>query len=367
MRASHRLGTLTIALLLRHAAGQRWAKIPPQPSPVRETRTLRVETNAEGTKVAPGATLRLFSATGAGSVERIQFAAIGDVLAQEVSSITITVDGVSYSAPTGIFFLNQWQSDGGLAAGNLFATKNLANTYAQENGNPVNGMGAYRKIYIPYYRSLYITYTNASSHPASLYSQIDYYEGLSPAGLHPSIQTYFHMYTYPFTTLTQFSRITFLPQVSGPGQLDSIYLLASGKALAPQWLEANPSISMDGSAYTYGGTEDFFGGQYYFAEFPVHTDEFGVARIGHGSNGVYYTAMYRYFHDFPAVFRSSLSFTWANGQRGEGTPPTIIAAANIVYYTQNGPDKNPAAPVVLEGPGTHLVAPMPVAPMSPVQ
>lgn len=337
---------LALALALSPAIAQSaHGKAAPVELP-RETRTLRVATNAEGTLVEPGVTFTLFSANGAGSVERIQFAAIGDAMGQENSVITIIVDGVSYSATTGVFFLNQWQSDGGLAAGNLFATRNLANTYSQVNGNPVNGMGAYRKIYIPYYRSISITCTNASPARVALYTQVDYYAGKPPAGLHPATQTYFHMYTFPFTSLAQFERITFLPSVTGPGQLDSIFVLASGLAPSPQWLEANPNLDIDGVPYSYGGTEDFFGGQYYFVELLVHTDEFGVARLGMGSNGVYYTAMYRYFHDSPVIFNSSLSFTWANGQKGEGTPPTIRAAANIVYYTETGPDTNPAAPVV---------------------
>jgi hypothetical protein len=85
-----------------------------------------------------------------------------------------------------VFFLNEWESDGGFAAGNLFATKNIANTYSQANGNPVNGMGAYRKIYIPYYKSITITYTNASSANAVLYTQVDYYKGKASPGIHPA-------------------------------------------------------------------------------------------------------------------------------------------------------------------------------------
>ena len=217
MRFNSRVCGLGLALLLSQASAQSTNRYGSQNEPPRENRTLRVATNAEGTPVAPGATFTLFSANGAGSVERVQFAAIGDVLAQENSRITIDVDGVSYSATTGVFFLNQWQSDGGLAAGNFFATKNLANTYSQINGNPVNGMGAYRKIYIPYYRSISITYTNASQTTASLYTQVDYFSGKPPLGLHPRTQTYFHMYTYPMTRLAQFEHIEFLPSVVGTG------------------------------------------------------------------------------------------------------------------------------------------------------
>jgi hypothetical protein len=60
--------------------------------------------------------------------------------------------------------------------------------------------------------------------------------------------------------------------------------------------------------------------------------------------------MYRYFHDFPLVFHTSLSFRWANGQKGEGTPPTIKTAANIVYYTELGPGTNPPAPKLVLSP-----------------
>lgn len=115
-------------------------------------------------------------------------------------------------------------------------------------------MGAHRKIYIPYYRSISITYTNASPAKAALYTQVDYYAGKPSAGLHPATQAYLHMYTYPFTTLAQFDRIAFLPSIAGPGQLDSIFVLASGLAPSPQRLEANPSLDIDGIPYTRGGT-----------------------------------------------------------------------------------------------------------------
>ena len=85
-------------------------------------------------------------------------------------------------------------------------------------------------------------------------------------------------------------------------------------------------LNTNGVPYAYGGTEDFFGGQFYFVELPVRMDDFGVVSRGPRSHGYFYTTMYRYFRNFPVVFHSSLSFTWENGQRGEGTPPTINTA-----------------------------------------
>jgi hypothetical protein len=104
MKCILRFSALGFSFLLTQANAYPADKKLPQIEIPRETRTLRVATETEGTPVAPEKSWTIFSARGAGSVERIQFAAMGDAVAQESSTITITVDGVSYSASTACSF-----------------------------------------------------------------------------------------------------------------------------------------------------------------------------------------------------------------------------------------------------------------------
>ena len=111
--------------------------------------------------------------------------------------------------------------------------------------------------------------------------------------------------------------------LSAPGQVE------------PHWLEMNPDIAVDGSDYRYGGTEDFFGNQFYGDQFHGRADEYGIARYYKSNppdNTTYWTA-YRYFRESPMMFNTSLGMTWQNPSAGNG--PATRVGTLAVYYTTN--------------------------------
>jgi hypothetical protein len=309
---------------------------------VRETRTLSVVELKSPPLVNNGATL--FSATGAGNVERIQFAMIyndGNPTAANLGAqtiLTIAVDGNTYSCTLGMFLL--WNgyatSDGVAATGDLFLTKYLGITNATSASNEI--IGGYRRIYIKYNSSINISVKMPSAFGGGIYSQVDYYPGVAPVGRYPATRNVFHMVVndWASSTIAPNQVLTILPTVSGPGELESIYFVSSAPGqVEPGWLEQNPDIKVDGTDYRYGGTEDFFGNQFYADQFHGRTDEYGIARYYKSNppdNTTYWTA-YRYFRESPMVFTSSLGMIWTNTIAGSG--PATQVGTLAVYYTTN--------------------------------
>jgi hypothetical protein len=306
---------------------------------IAETRTLSVA-YLKGYNLAGGSSLTLFSATGAGNVERIQLAggweysaALPPVAAN--SMLTIAVDGRSYSCTLGMFLL--WNgystSDGAEATSDLFLTKYLGITTGTSQS-----VGGYRRIYIKYNSSIQISITMPPSMNVVWWSQVDYYPGVAPVGRYPATRNVFHMVAndWASSTIAASQVLTILPAVGGPGELESIYFVSSAPGqVEPHWLEISPDITVDGTDYRYGGAEDFFGNQFYGDQFHGRTDEYGIARYYKSNppdSTTYWTA-YRYFRQSPMVFNTSLGTTWLNMNTGDG--PATKVGTLAVYYTTN--------------------------------
>ncbi len=307
-----------------------------------ETRTLSVVALKSPPLVNNGATL--FSATGSGNIERIQFAmtyndgspTVANLGAETV--VKIVVDGKSFSCSLGLFLL--WDgyatTDGAEATSDLFLTKYIGITNATSTSNQF--IGGYRRIYIRYTSSISISVQMPSAFNGAIYSQVEYYPGVAPAGLYPATRNVFHMVVNEWegSTIAPNQVVTIIPAVSGPGELESIYFVSSAPGqVEPGWLEMNPIITVDGTVFRYGGTEDFFGNQFYGDQFHGRTDEYGIARYYKANppdNTTYWTA-YRYFSESPMVFNSSLGMIWQNGNTGN-RPATRVGTL-AVYYTTN--------------------------------
>ncbi len=311
---------------------------------VRETRTLSVAF-LKGTNVAGGGSLTLFSATGAGNLERIQLAVqynSGNPATSPLganSVITISVDGKSYSCTLGMFLL--WNgyttSDGATATNDLFATKYLGITSGTSASNEKNG--GYRRIYIKYNTSINISITTPPGPTTSgWWSQVEYYPGVAPAGRYPATRNVFHMVVNDWATsaIAPGQTLTVLPAVAGAGELESIYgVFSAPGVVAPQWLESTPDITVDGTDFRYGGTEDFFGNQFYGVQFHGRADEYGIARdfsSGPPDNTTYWSG-YRYFKESPMVFGSSVGMTWQNVAAAAG-PATQVGTLAVYYTTE---------------------------------
>jgi len=312
---------------------------------VSETRTLGVVA-LKGSPLNAGGSYTLFSATGAGSVERIQLAVVytnGSPTVAQIganSVITIAVDGKTYSCSLGIFLL--WYgystSDGTLATGDLFLSKNLGITNA--TSTLPQFIGGYRRIYIPYKSgiSISITAPSVTTSTMNFYSQVEYYPGAPAAGLHPATRNVFHMVAneWASSTIASNATLTMLPNAVGPGELESVYFVSSAPGHAePYWLETAPSITVDGTAFLYGGCEDFFGNQFYGDQFHGRADEYGIARYfssGAPDNTTYWSG-YRYFSESPMLFNNSLGITWLNG--ADASHAATRVGSLVVYYTEN--------------------------------
>jgi hypothetical protein len=111
--------------------------------------------------------------------------------------------------------------------------------------------------------------------------------------------------------------VNILPAVAGVGELESIYFVSSAPGPTElAWLEQNPDITVDGTDFRYGGTEDFFGNQFYGDQFHGRTDEYGIAR---------------YFSS--GAPDSGIAMVWQNANTGN-LPATLVGSL-AVYYTEN--------------------------------
>jgi hypothetical protein len=331
----------------------------PSSTPVYETRPFSVASQ-KAVRIYPGGvgggqSVNILSATGPGNVARIQLAAgWGYVTPVDVAQrllITIVVDGQTYTAPLGMFMLWDGWSTLNNSTGPSTALQASSSQFflSKYLGIAIGGdaqMGGYRRINIPYQSSISITVSNPSDNATSafVYSQVEYYPGVAPAGLYPPTQKVFHMVTNDWRTssIVPDQVVTFLPTVSGVGELESLYFVSSAAGSlfgAENWLELAPIISFDGNLFSYRGCEDFFGTQFYGMFGITRGDEYGQGISFAGQNlgttdAVTYWTGYRYFKNCPLRFNSSLGINWTNLDTAFGNPATQVGSC-VVYYTES--------------------------------
>ena len=154
-----------------------------------------------------------------------------------------------------------------------------------------------------YNSSIRISIANAPGNAIIWFSQVEYFAGAAAAGRYPETRNVFHMVVvndWSNSTVAPAQTLTVLPTVKGAGELESIYFVSSAPGpTEPGWLEMPPTIAVDGTAFVFGGTEDFFGNQFYGDQFHGRTDEYGIARYftsGAPDSTTYWSA-YRYFRE----------------------------------------------------------------------
>ena len=282
----------------------------------------------------PGGTAQLLNRTGAGNITMLQVAmvAIGgnpDDRSNATINATIQICTNGEAAPCqhadiGTFFLLH-----GVPAPPFSFSDNFAITEYQ-NGT----IGAYRRIMIPYSNGVTVSIINGSATVGTqIYSQVYFYSGTPGPNVTGSRRKVFHMATTPFVSVDQFAPID-LVNTTGRGQIEGIHLFVFKQTGGPpSWLEGDVTWSMDGVQMgNAGGTEDFFGGQYYWGQLQFATDSWGVMKNGVFSGSYYATGMYRLFNKDPMVFDSSYKLTWHNGQLNQSSPPGPVLMSSIVFY-----------------------------------
>lgn len=307
-----------------------------------ETRLLRVQkvepfltgTGDETGSNLPGSigsSITLFSDTGPGNVESIQIAMAGcetDATYFD-TTVDITVDGVlRASIPMGLLFL--YYGRGQLP----FLSENLALTRVADPAT-ARDMGGRRALYIPYQTSCLIELTNGGTGTPHIFSQVEYRNGAVPSGRRQE----FHAHVKSFgSAVAAHATFTPLPEVTGRGVIDSLQVWAWASATTvTRWLEGTPTVAIDGYDFQYGGTEDFFGIQYYGGDLANGsarcTASRGIPMINLTAvDGTYYTAMYRFLKD--QIFDTSAAITMTNGQanQGGGSPPSLNVTSLCIYY-----------------------------------
>jgi hypothetical protein len=286
-----------------------------------------------------GNTVTLFTDTGAGNVESIQLAmaTCGTDGTYFDSTIEITVDSVLVaSIPVGLFFLHYGKPT-------VYMTTDLALTYWTDPAS-ARDFGAFRKIFIPYTTNCTIALKNASTGQPDIFAQVQYRTGAPDTDVYGSRRIIFNASVVGFTSTTAYSTFTPLASVSKVGILDSVQVFVFGSSVTQgnRWMEGNVTLTIDGSAEVWGGTEDFFGVQFYglgLANGTARcTNDRGMPQIAtngaSGSSGTYYASGFRFFRE-PVIFDTSLAITMKNGHanQGGGSPPTLSFASLVIYYT----------------------------------
>jgi hypothetical protein len=291
--------------------------------------------NDSTNNLAPGQSFQIFSASGAGNVSLIQLALVGvggspgdrnNVIIN--GTIQICTNGEAApceQSDLGTFFLVH-----GVPAPPFTASDNFTVTEYTE----FTSMGAFRRMFIPFTNGCTITITNKSTVASGrLFSQVYYYQGAPPPQLTGTRKKTFHMATIPFTSIAQFAPVNLI-NIAGRGQIEGIHLFVYNQTTGqPTWLEGDVDWTIDGTnTGAAGGTEDFFGGQYYWTQNQYASDSWGVMKNGAFDGSYYATGMYRLFNKDPMVFDQSIQIVWHNGQTGQNTPPGSVNLSAIVFY-----------------------------------
>jgi len=303
-----------------------------------ESRKLQVKelqpVNATDFNLAPGGTTQLVNRTGAGNVTMIQLALIANAGAATEragatidATIQICTNGEAapcQHADLGTFFLLHGMPTPPFSYSDNFAiTDYLAGQF-----------GSFRRLMIPYSNGITISIINKSTVVgAQIYSQVYFYSGTPGANVTGTRRKTFHMATVPFTSINQFAPVDLI-NVTGRGQIEGVHLFAFQATTGlPTWLEGDVTWNTDGVQMgNAGGTEDFFGGQFYWGQLQYGTDSWGVMKNGPFAGSLYATGMYRLFNKDPMVFDSAYKLTWHNGQVNQGTPPGSTMISSIVFY-----------------------------------
>jgi hypothetical protein len=315
------------------------AQYQPSSSYMEDSRKLQSQAvqpaNDSTLNIAPSQSVQIFSATGAGNVSMIQLAMVGSGGSQYdrndvIINATIQICTNGEAAPCeqsdlGTFFLVHGVPTPPFAYSDSFTVTDY---------NEYTSMGAFRRIFIPYSNGCTITITNKSAVASGkLFSQVYYYQGAPPPQLTGTRKKTFHMATIPFTSIAQFAPVNLI-NIAGRGQIEGIHLFVFNQTTGqPTWLEGDVDWTIDGAINgAAGGTEDFFGGQYYWTQNQFATDSWGVMKNGIFDGSYTATGMYRLFQKDPLVFDQSMQIVWHNGQAGQNTPPGSVYLSAIVFY-----------------------------------
>ena len=278
----------------------------------------------------PGRSVTLAEVAGQGVVTHL-FLALGseDIAGRASSLVKIYVDGES--APSivtdvdGLF---------GAFGGATFKTR-----YIGSDGlhNATLAVGGYIYFDIPFGTALRVELENGSTtSTGTVWSILSYALG----GTY-DWGRYGRLRNVNFATTGNMLRIAsyaeeVLADIAGRGALFAVMFFLECEA--PYWrpLEGNFRFYVDGEttpSWESSGTEDYFGGSFYFNGGPFAAEYLGAPLIDHANRRL---VGYRFHVPDPIVFDRSLKVTWMNGEPDGGAlSADSLIAGNVWYYTDH--------------------------------
>jgi hypothetical protein len=281
----------------------------------------------KGAPLPASLSVTLFSSTsGPGNVDFLQISSLGT----RAVNVRITVDGVQQPDIPLEDFLCAINTSA-VVPMFTFITDDFALTE-----NEATGVTGYRRIFIPFNASCSVVLVNNSAVTTYYWTQVQYRIGAIPWAVYGPYKRVFHVQYNPPVSIATTSP-TILPTVTGSGVIEGINFnviqQGSGGPNYDGWMETKPTINTDGINFIYGGTEDFFGTNFY-----------GQYTIGKQSNyagivfnsqitiaGTTYNAAnsFRIFKPDPIIFNNYVSFQW------NSTAANTTVSSLVYYYTTN--------------------------------
>jgi len=281
----------------------------------------------EYTYLAPSGTASL-SHSGAGEIESIWLAmecaaSPSDWDACWKHPLEITVDGVKrVDTIVGNFFASTY------GAPRWGVDRIGCSRMAMERGIS----SFYRFVNIPFEDSIEVGIQNISNVSATLWAQVALRDG---TGVYPRRDRNFRCETLTAGSVLEHTATVLINATPAvPGRIEGFMLALAGNT-SWSFLEGNVEIEVDGAkVIEYTGTEDAFGGSFYYTDVKWQTNHFGLTKqhTRTDSSPYYRCCFYRFFDKDPIPFEESLKITWYNGEVGRGNPGDVEVYHEVWYY-----------------------------------
>ncbi len=213
-------------------------------------------------------------------------------------------------------------------------TRNIGGNVAPD------GFGSYRSLMIPFTTGCTVNVTNTSASTSEVFAQVEYARGTTPPSLTGGTRNHYHMAHDQVINIAPYAVHTCLNYSGSPGEIESVI-----SSFIPEWntasyLEGNPTFTTDSNvSFVYGGTEDFFGSQWYFQDFEDTSvsDEWGSPNVVQTAAAV---QAFRFFTGpretyAKVTWMNSVIFTQPNGASGQGEvePAPLTHDCLVTFWT----------------------------------
>lgn len=145
-----------------------------------------------------------------------------------------------------------------------------------------DGFGSYRNVMIPFTSGCVVDLTNNGSAISEVFAHVEYASGATPPSLTGGTRNHYHMAHDHAVGIPPYGVHTCLNFSGGPGEIESVVSSFRPADNVPTYLEGDPTFTTDSNNdFYYGGTEDFFGSQWYFQSFQdsAVSDEWGSPNL----------------------------------------------------------------------------------------